>query len=1475
MKRFLFLMVLFCMGILSGFAQSNEFTYTDDNGVTWGGRIEYEYDSENYIYTQNVKNVCITSTSCNSEEEVVVPGEISYEGVKYKVTSLEGVFSDNKIVEKVTIPKSVTSLNSTFNGCSALSEVVNTSQLKYVNFAFKNCSSIKSIDLSSCETVESGSFGGCSQLENVVLKSCKEIGYAAFYDYENRCRKLKSVGDISHCESIGEYAFYGCSSLTSVDLSSCKTIGNNSFRDCSALESVGNTKLLTDIPEAAFNGCSNLQNIDLSNCTSIGSSAFSGCFKIKHLNLNKCTYISDRAFSLNYGLEKIDLSAIKTIEEYAFSNCSSLTEVTGLKLIKSLPNGAFSDCNKLASIDLSKIESLGLDCMSGTAVESVELPNLKKWGVRVFKDCKKLTSVTFPESINSIPTMAFWNCEKLSTIDLSHCTLIGGGAFYNCTSLTDIDLLNVKQIEYTTYSENYQSFEGGSFMNCNKLTSVTLDSCQNLGNMAFYGCTSLKKVTIGCCQNFGERVFYGCTSLKEVTLGSCQNVGDLAFGRCTSLEKITLPETVTNLGGSAFSGCTSLKEVNLGSCQNLGAYAFDGCTSLEKITLPKTVTNLGSGAFEYCTSLKEVTLDSCQTLGDKVFYGCTSLAKITLPETVTNLGWACFDGSTIVTSMATVPPVISQYGNMEANTPVMGEYVMVNVPKESLSSYKSANCWKDMAKRIFPIGSKFDYDVTTVAQPSTSDLLDKVGKNNSNSVVSLKVKGSINSYDIMVIRNKMDNLHYLDLSDANVVENSYEYYTGCSTKNDTIGRNAFRDLSKLITVSLPNSVKVIESGALYNCTKLKRVVLPEKLLSIKGGWDDGAFACCSSLTDVKFKACNYIGGHAFYSCNALNHITLPSDLKAIDQYAFASCNNLHSVDFPPMLERIGSYAFENCALDSISLPGLTRINEYAFQNCSNLKEVKVPSTLVSVGDKAFEGCTQLNDVFTYTILPVKINQNTFCTYETATLHVPVQSYDNYYWDTEWSQFHAFEDFNEPYKYFYLNKEYILASRIDGCPNIDIRDNGGLIVKGDAIQNAGDIHVSGSGTIIANGNVDASKFHIDIDVTSNYWYFLSFPFDVKLSDIAAPGQFVFRKYDGATRASQGAGGWKDLDATDKWLHRGTGYIFQSAESGKLTLPVVKEKFGKLEAEDVQETLGTFASSNEQNASWNFVGNPHTSYFDMDDLGYNAPITYWNGMSYEAVRPGDDNYVFKPFQAFFVQKPQNVNEMEFGAEFRLTQTGSQKRSSDNKAKRLAKGIDINRQMVNLTLSDGTHTDKTRVVFNEDKTQRYELDCDAAKFESSTSVPQLYTLEANNVKYAINERPLGSVSLGFEVQKAGDYTISAIRMDSPMLLKDNLTDATVDLSTSDYHFTSETGTFNGRFTLMPNKSTTGIAEFAKNTGVSIIPTEGGINFSGVEGKHVSIYSLNGIEIGSTQSSGTINLGQGIYVVKMDNTSTKVMVK
>lgn len=155
MKQILFLMVLFCMGILSGFAEEKDnFSYTDGNGVTWGGYVGYDYETQK-------TEVSINTTSCNSEEVVVIPDEITYAGEKYKVTKLGSIFYENKIIEKVTIPKTVTRLSTTFYKCSALSEVVNTNQLKSVYYAFGNCSRLKSIDLSSCEILGSNSFNGC------------------------------------------------------------------------------------------------------------------------------------------------------------------------------------------------------------------------------------------------------------------------------------------------------------------------------------------------------------------------------------------------------------------------------------------------------------------------------------------------------------------------------------------------------------------------------------------------------------------------------------------------------------------------------------------------------------------------------------------------------------------------------------------------------------------------------------------------------------------------------------------------------------------------------------------------------------------------------------------------------------------------------------------------------------------------------------------------------------------------------------------------------------------------------------------------------------------------------------------------------------------------------------------------------------------------------------------------------------------
>ena len=45
-------------------------------------------------------------------------------------------------------------------------------------------------------------------------------------------------------------------------------------------------------------------------------------------------------------------------------------------------------------------------------------------------------------------------------------------------------------------------------------------------------------------------------------------------------------------------------------------------------------------------------------------------------------------------------------------------------------------------------------------------------------------------------------------------------------------------------------------------------------------------------------------------------------------------------------------------------------------------------TLERIGDMAFNNCNNLNNVYTYTVLPINIDQNTFTNFKATTLWVP-------------------------------------------------------------------------------------------------------------------------------------------------------------------------------------------------------------------------------------------------------------------------------------------------------------------------------------------------------------------------------------------------------------------------------------------------------------------------------------------------------
>lgn len=1250
----------------------------------------------------------------------------------------------------------------------------------------------------------------------------EEVTVPGVVKYEGKDYTITQLGGI----------FSNNQTLKKVTLPKSVTSLNYTFDGCTLLSEVVNTEQILSC-SYAFSNCSSLKSIDLSNCETIGSGSFASCNNLQFVNLKRC----------------------KTIESQAFLNCSKLQSVGDLSSCTTIGEGAFNSCYSLKSIDISNCNSLNGN---------------------VFSDCTRLEEVKLSKQLNQIKWNTFNGCTNLKNIDLSNCTSIGGNAFAECRSLTSVG--NTALLS---------SIEGYAFSNCANLTNIDLSNCTFIGEWAFRGCPKLSNINLSKCKLLENYAFIECTELTEVDLSSCSSLAYGIFAYCSKLKTVKGIENITTIPANAFAN-----------------------TGIETLSLP-LCTTIQEGAFRGCTQLKSIDIPVCQSIGMNAFASCSRLESVSIPNTIKSLGYKCFNGNTTLTLYAkNVPALERNPGTMaETDTLALGKNVLIIVPEESLAAYQTADVWNTMSERIFPLGTQFNYDVEATAQASTSGLQKAIGEKNLRSVVTLKVKGSINSYDIMVMRNKMDNLHYLDLADADVKSNTYDYYTGFSTQDDILGPHSFADLDKLLTVKLPKSVKYINQ-AFNNCSQLRSVEMPENLIcvgdTLDNEWSMGgeAFSNCTNLENIMFHNCEKIGGSAFYQCNSLQEITLPKNLKHVGSYAFSQCsqlkdiilpsevetisyhafeycNNLASIQFPPSLKRIESYAFSGCSkLSSINLPGLTSISENTFNGCSNLTEVKLPSTLERIGDNAFSSCDNLNKVYTYTVLPINIDQNTFTNFKATTLYVPTQSYDNYYWSTQWGQFKEIKEFDEPYTYIYLDNEFTLEKRFEGTPDIDIKNNGALTVNGKDNQNAGEVTVKGddnssAGTLITDGNLDAKKLRFDITVNANQWYFFSFPFDINLADIKTPGKYVFRKYNGSLRADQGTGGWVDLASDETTLKQGVGYIFQTAQSGNLTLRVTKEKFGKLDANNIVKDLSSYPSADEQNASWNFIGNPQISYMDAASLGYDAPITYWNGNSYEAVRPGDDEFALQPFQAFFVQKPVDVSNIEFKAEDRITKSESINKQNNARARRIGRGINPERLLINLTLSDGNHTDKTRVVFNDKKSQAYELDCDAAKFAAINDAPQFYTIEAKAGNLAINERPMGSVKLGFAAKKAGNFTISAKRMDQPMLLQDNQTGATFDLTEGDYQFASNAGTFENRFVLVPSRGTTGIADIVKKTGINIMPTDAGINLNGVNGKKVTIYAADGTMLASRTFDGMLNLMKGVYIVKIDNLSTKVMVK
>ena len=135
------------------------------------------------------------------------------------------------------------------------------------------------------------------------------------------------------------------------------------------------------------------------------------------------------------------------------------------------------------------------------------------------------------------------------------------------------------------------------------------------------------------------------------------------------------------------------------------------------------------------------------------------------------------------------------------------------------------------------------YSIEVQAKATSSGVMDEIGITNLINVTELKVKGTINSYDIIVFRDKMPKLEVLDLSEAKVVASTKAFYDNYCTGENDLSCYAFHDMDNLKKIRLPKDIMYIGDYTFNSCEKLEDIEIPSMVERI----GNCAFQYCSSL----------------------------------------------------------------------------------------------------------------------------------------------------------------------------------------------------------------------------------------------------------------------------------------------------------------------------------------------------------------------------------------------------------------------------------------------------------------------------------------------------------------------------------------------------------------------------------------------------------------------------------------------------
>ncbi|MBD5584873.1 MAG: leucine-rich repeat protein [Clostridia bacterium] len=566
------------------------------------------------------------------------------------------------------------------------------------------------------------------------------------------------------------------------------------------------------------------------------------------------------------------------------------------------------------------------------------------------------------------------------------------GIRYDITSMTELtvsasslsemvepNLVIPESVDFNGKTLQVTNLGVGFAQNNSVIEKVIINAdIESISKNAFFGCVNLQSADIKCASRIEYGAFSNCERISELVLSDhLSEIGKYAFSECINLETINLPESLLLLGEKAFQGCSKLNHVDISNVNNIQSSTFEDCVSLSDIQISSKIEEIGSSAFK-TTALETFEIpNSVISIGEYVFSNCPKLQSLSIGSGI----------NTISAPLFTECPALSDLSFSDGDNALTFSYTTGDAKFKSSGSSESMGvsaygCFEGTNIKNVYIGRNLKcgsprykaYSVPFLGNGTLETLT--IGPKVSNIPLAGMWSGggditesTFASYIVGFFQG-CENLKKIKILGGGLTSLSNQIFQDCISLQDisfgymisSIGSNAFENCESLLNLYFYSETAPSYSGEFPNNLYINsKVFIPigartsyETTSPWKNFWnleESADLIAGFTLDGIKYEV---LQDH--------NVQIIGTTFEELSDIILSRTVIYQGQEF--ILTAISQTAFTgNEYIQSIEISdGIVEIKDNQFKDCINLSKIVLPDNLTVIGANAFMNCYTLTDI---------------------------------------------------------------------------------------------------------------------------------------------------------------------------------------------------------------------------------------------------------------------------------------------------------------------------------------------------------------------------------------------------------------------------------------------------------------------------------------------------------------------------------